>query len=147
MNTETAAQTCIDAIRDRHKIFICGNGGSAGQAQHFAAELVGKFKHDRRALPCISLTTDTSILTSVSNDFGYKYVFTRQLEALAEPGDVLITLSTSGRSQNVRHAIRHAKENDMKLIDLQRIGKTAECQEHHLCMLHEMAEKIEEAFI
>ena len=91
------------------KVFLCGNGGSAADAQHIAAELVGRYSVERRGLPAIALTTDTSVLTAVGNDFGYTHIFARQVEALADPGDVLIAISTSGRSANVLAAVRVAR--------------------------------------
>ena len=93
-----SAQICIDCLKNGGKILICGNGGSAADAQHFAAELVGRYKTNRKGLPAIALTTDSSNLTSISNDFGYAQVFNRQLEALAKKDDVVIGISTSGNS-------------------------------------------------
>ncbi len=98
----------IAALRAGGKILVCGNGGSAADAQHIAAELVGRFGHTRRGLPAIALTTDSSALTSIGNDFGFDAVFARQVEALARPGDVLIGISTSGNSRNVIAAINTA---------------------------------------
>lgn len=106
---ERAARTCIEAIERGNKLMVCGNGGSAADAQHFAAELVGRFQKQRRGLPAIALTTDTSILTSVANDSGYEQIFARQIEALARPGDVLLAISTSGTSSNVVAAARTAR--------------------------------------
>ena len=148
MKIETLAQYCIDAINKGNKIIVCGNGGSAAQSQHFVAELVGKYKHDRKALPAISLTVDTSILTSIANDFGYDNVFVRQLEALGKPGDVLIGISTSGRSRNVNLALDWGKKNSLIVCDFERVGETTpEIQENQLVALHEVVEMIEEAFI
>lgn len=96
-------------------IFFCGNGGSAAEAQHFAAELVGRFRRERRALPAVALTTDSSILTSVGNDYGFASVFARQVEALGRPGDLLVVLTTSGRSPNVLEAIRAARKKRMRV--------------------------------
>lgn len=145
---EKDAAKCINAIKNGKKIFICGNGGSAAQANHFAAELIGKYKHNRKALPAISLCNDTSSITAIANDFSYSYVFVRQLEALANYGDVLIALSTSGRSENVLEAIKWAKKNEMVVIDLEREGdRTPLIQEYHLVMLHELAGLIEESFL
>ncbi len=100
------------------KVLICGNGGSASDAQHIAAELVGRFVAVRRALPAIALTTDTSILTAVSNDFGFETIFSRQVEALGCKGDMLIGLSTSGNSENVIQALKCAKAKGMKTFGL-----------------------------
>ena len=102
-------EVLIAALRAGGKILVCGNGGSAADAQHLAAELVGRFGHARRGLPAIALTTDSSALTSIGNDFGFDAVFARQVEALARPGDVLIGISTSGNSRNVIEAINTAR--------------------------------------
>lgn len=103
------AQVCRTAIQKEGKILFMGNGGSAADAQHLAAEFVGRFVKERRALPAIALTTDTSILTAVSNDYGYDRVFERQVAALTNPGDVVVGISTSGNSPNVVKAIEEAK--------------------------------------
>ena len=106
----TAAQICINCLKNSGKILIFGNGGSASDAQHIAAELVGRYKTTRKGLSAIALSTDTSILTSIGNDFGYKHIFSRQVEALANTGDVAIGISTSGRSENVINALKRASE-------------------------------------
>ena len=115
---ERAIEICIEAIRNGKKIIFCGNGGSAADSQHLAAELVGRYKTNRRALAAISLTVDTSVLTAVANDFGYIEVFRRQLIALGQPGDVLIGLSTSGNSENVALAMETASTMQLKTIAL-----------------------------
>lgn len=107
-----------DALAQGNKILLCGNGGSAADAQHIAAELVGRYEAERRGWPAIALTTDTSSLTALSNDFGYEDVFARQLRALASPGDVLIAISTSGRSPNVVKAAKDARSLGCKTIAL-----------------------------
>jgi len=107
---EKIASLCKDAVLNGRTIFFCGNGGSAADSQHLAAEFVGRFVKERRGLPAIALTTDTSILQAVGNDYGYEQIFARQAEALMRPGDVLIGLSTSGNSPNVLLAIHKAKE-------------------------------------
>ncbi len=112
------ARWVIEAIKNKKKVLIFGNGGSAADAQHIASELVGRFKMDRRGLPAIALTTDTSILTSVSNDYGFETAFSKQVEALAAEGDVVIGISTSGHSKNVIKAIEVAKEKRAKTIGL-----------------------------
>lgn len=104
------ADVCRQALQGGHKVLFMGNGGSAADSQHFAAELVGRFQKERRGLPGIALTTDTSILTAVGNDYGFDQVFARQVEALATPGDVVVGLSTSGNSPNVVQALEAAKE-------------------------------------
>lgn len=112
------ARILSEAIAGGNKILIMGNGGSAADAQHFAAELVGRFLKNRRALPAIALTTDTSILTAVGNDFGFDEIFKRQVEALARPGDVVIGISTSGQSNNVFHALTAANQIGCKTVGL-----------------------------
>lgn len=107
---EIAAQLCISALQDGGKLLIFGNGGSAADAQHIAAELVGRYKMNRKGMPAIALTTDTSTITAISNDFGYEQVFERQVEALANKGDVLIGISTSGRSINVVNGLKMASK-------------------------------------
>ena len=107
-----------NSLESGGKIIWCGNGGSASDSQHLAAELVGRFAKNRRALASISLSTDTSILTSLSNDFGFEMIFSRQIEALGNSEDVLVGISTSGKSPNVINAIASAKEKGMKTIAL-----------------------------
>ena len=113
---EVAAQLCIDSLNNGGKILIFGNGGSAADAQHIAAELVGRYKVERRGLPAIALTTDTSALTSIGNDYGYDRVFDRQVEALANKGDMAIGISTGGSSGNVISALKLAKEMGCRTI-------------------------------
>jgi len=113
---EVAAKLCIDALKNGKKILIFGNGGSAADAQHIAAELVGRYKTERKGLPAIALTTDTSALTSIGNDYGYDHVFDRQVEALTNSGDVTIGISTGGSSRNVINGLQTAKELGCKLI-------------------------------
>jgi D-sedoheptulose 7-phosphate isomerase len=105
-----SAQLCINCLKSGGKILILGNGGSAADAQHIVAELVGRYKTDRKGLPAIALTTDSSVITSISNDFGYTHVFDRQVEALANKGDVIIGISTSGKSSNVNNALKLASK-------------------------------------
>jgi D-sedoheptulose 7-phosphate isomerase len=113
---EIAANLCIDSLKSGGKILIFGNGGSAADAQHIAAELVGRYKAERKGLAAIALTTDTSALTSIGNDYGYNHVFDRQVEALANKGDVAIGISTGGSSQNVISALSIAKNIGCKAI-------------------------------
>ena len=115
---EQSGQMICDALTAGRKILICGNGGSAADAQHIAAELVGCYEKQRRSWPAIALTTDTSALTAVSNDLGYEQVFARQVAGLAQPGDVLIAISTSGRSKNVLKAVERAREVGCRTIAL-----------------------------
>jgi D-sedoheptulose 7-phosphate isomerase len=112
------ATLLIKALQKEGKILICGNGGSAADAQHFAAELVGRFKRDRAPLAALALTTDTSILTAVGNDFEYDKVYQQQVEALAKKNDILVVLSTSGNSKNIVRAISAAKARGIKTIAL-----------------------------
>lgn len=105
-----ASGMCVNALKNGNKILLFGNGGSAGDAQHIAAELTGRYKTERRGLPGIALTTDTSALTAIGNDYGYDRVFDRQVEALAQSGDILIGISTSGNSKNVINAFKIGKE-------------------------------------
>lgn len=104
------------AIAAGHKIMFCGNGGSAADAQHWAAEIVGRFQKERRGMPAMALTTDTSIITAIGNDYGYDKIFSRQVEALGQAGDVLVGISTSGNSANVLAAIAEAKIMGIKTI-------------------------------
>lgn len=112
------AQACVEVYKNGKKILIAGNGGSAADAQHFAAELVGRYGFDRPSLPSIALTTDSSNLTAIGNDYGYEYVFSRQLEGLAQEGDLFIGISTSGNSQNVINAFTSAKERGVTTVAL-----------------------------
>ena len=147
-------------INDGGKILICGNGGSASDSQHFSAELVGRFYQNREALPAIALTTDTSIITAIANDFGYKTIFSRQIDALGQPNDILIGLSTSGNSENIIQAVLAAKKKQMYTIALtgadtgeltERVDclirvpsrQTPRIQEAHIFILHAWAEQIE----
>lgn len=115
---ERSGQMICAALGEGHKVLLCGNGGSAADAQHIAAELVGRYELQRRAWPSIALTTDTSALTALSNDFGYEEVFARQVQALASEGDVLIALSTSGTSVNVIKAAEAARKQGCRTIAL-----------------------------
>lgn len=103
------ADVIIKAYKDKRCVYLIGNGGSAADAQHIAGELIGRFKINRRPLPAIALTTDTSVITAIANDFGYETCFARQIEALAKPGDVLLAFSTSGNSKGILNAVQVAK--------------------------------------
>jgi len=113
-----AATIIVDSLKNGNRVLLCGNGGSAADSQHIAAELVGRYLLDRKAIPAVALTTDTSILTAVANDFGFETIFQRQVEALGRSGDVLIGLSTSGESRNVILAMEKARSLGMKCIAL-----------------------------
>ena len=155
---------CIDSIRSGGKILIFGNGGSAADAQHIAAELVGRYKTERKGLPAIALTTDSSALTSIGNDFGYDQIFQRQIEALAKAEDVLIGISTSGNSLNVVSGLKLAKTLGCKTIGLSGNGggdmnkvcdvnivvpvsDTPRIQEMHILIGHTLCHLIEENLI
>lgn len=115
---ESASKLAVETLKNGNKILLCGNGGSAANAQHIAAELTGRYKTERRGLPGIALTTDTSVLTAIGNDYGYDRIFDRQVEALANKGDLLIGISTSGNSKNVINALKIAKEMGCKTLGL-----------------------------
>ncbi len=156
------ADALIDCIRKNGKVIIFGNGGSAADSQHIAAELVGRFKKDRKAMAAIALTTNTSILTSLSNDYGYDIVFAKQVEALGQRNDVAIGISTSGKAKNVACAIKQAKKMGIKTIaltggdggELAKLADisllvpssvTARIQEAHITIGHVVCELIEQA--
>lgn len=158
-----AAQMLFDTLADDGKILLCGNGGSAGDAQHFAAELTGRFERERMELAAIALTTDTSALTAIGNDYGFDHIFSKQVRALGRAGDVLIGISTSGNSGNVIEAINAAHERDMKVIaftgrDGGKIAamlkdsdillnvphpRTARIQEVHIVLVHALCDCID----
>ncbi|MDE2027031.1 MAG: D-sedoheptulose 7-phosphate isomerase [Candidatus Omnitrophica bacterium] len=157
-----AAELIIKTFRAGHKLFFCGNGGSAADSQHIAAEFVGRFQKERKAWPAIALTTDTSALTALGNDYTFDIVFSRQLQALGQKGDCLIAISTSGNSKNVLEAVRHAKASGIATIgvtggsggqlaglcDIALVAasaKTARIQESHLVMFHTICELVENA--
>jgi len=156
------ADLLIEALKGGHKILVCGNGGSAADAQHMVAELVGRFALERQPFRAIALTTNTSILTALANDYGYETIFARQVKALAEPGDVLVGISTSGNSPNVICAIEAARaqgaftigltgENGGKLKDVADLclcipsRSTPRIQEAHITVIHILCKLIEEA--
>ncbi len=153
----------VEALTAGRKILIMGNGGSAADSQHFAAEIAGRFLRERKALPALALSTDTSILTAVSNDFGFEEVFKRQVEALAKPGDVIVGISTSGRSENVRRALSAGREMGCRTIGI--LGgeggtiremveiplivpseETPRIQETHVLIIHILCELIDAHF-
>jgi len=115
---ESAVSMISQAIRSNNKIIVCGNGGSAADSQHLAGELVGRFQIERKPIPAIALTTNTSIITSIGNDYSFEKIFSRQTEAIGNKGDVLILFSTSGRSKNVIEAVRSAKKKGIKTISI-----------------------------
>ncbi len=160
-NIEFAAKAMILSLKNGGKVLVFGNGGSAADSQHFAAELVGRFKKERRALAAIALTVDTSALTAIANDYGYEASFARQVEALGRTGDIAFGISTSGNSKNVIAAIKKAREIGLKTIGLLGCGGGAlrkECdisivvgssdtprvQESHITIIHILCELIDD---
>jgi D-sedoheptulose 7-phosphate isomerase len=159
---QEAASVLIDAFKNGGKVILFGNGGSAADSQHIAAEFIGRFQKERKSLPAIALTTDTSILTALGNDYGFDIVFSRQLEGLARRGDVAIVFSTSGNSKNVIEAVKTAQRIGIKTISLTGNGGgklagltdvkivvpskvTARIQESHGLIAHVLCELVEEA--
>jgi D-sedoheptulose 7-phosphate isomerase len=134
------------------KVLACGNGGSAGDAQHFAAELIGRFEAERQELAAIALTTDSSILTAIGNDYGFNFIFSKQVRGLGQAGDVLLAISTSGNSANVVEAIKAAHEADMRVIALTgkgggEMGKMLKDDDIHLCVPAERTARIQEVHL
>lgn len=145
----SAAQKITDCLKKGGKLLICGNGGSAADSQHFAAELSGRYKKERKALAAVSLTTDTSALTAIGNDYGFERIFARQVEALGKKGDVLIALSTSGNSPNVLEAIGAAKKQGMAVIGFAGAsgGKMKPLCDICICVSSQNTPRIQEAHI
>ena len=161
--TAKAAELLFNALANDGKFLICGNGGSAADAQHFAAEMTGRFEKERMELAAIALTTDTSALTAIGNDYGFDHIFSKQVRALGRTGDVLVGISTSGNSGNVIEAIQAAHQSGMKVIALTgRDGgkiaqmlqegdvllnvpypRTARIQEVHILLIHAMCDCID----
>ncbi|MFA5034188.1 MAG: D-sedoheptulose 7-phosphate isomerase [Candidatus Margulisiibacteriota bacterium] len=146
---EQATKLMIEALKAGNKLFFFGNGGSAADAQHLAAELIGRYRKDRRSLPAIALTTDTSIITSISNDYGYEVIFAKQIEGLAKSGDVAVGLSTSGNSRNVIVALEKAKELGCKTIGFLGCdgGKIAEIVDTAITVPSRVTARIQESHI
>ena len=147
-----AAELMTGSLLGDGRILACGNGGSAADAQHFAAELVGRFERERPGLPAIALTTDTSLLTAVANDYAFEQVFSKQVRALGRRGDVLLAISTSGNSANVIDAITAAHEHEMRVVALTgkgggRIGELLREGDVHLCVPHARTARIQEVHL
>ncbi len=147
-----AAEAMTACLLANGKILACGNGGSAGDAQHFVAELVGRFERERQSLAAVALSTDTSILTAVGNDYGFDVVYDKQDRALGQAGDILLAISTSGNSANVIKAIEAAHDNDLRVVALTgkgggRIGEMLRDGDIHLCVPAERTARIQETHI
>jgi D-sedoheptulose 7-phosphate isomerase len=157
---EKVAQICFECLLGGNVLYFAGNGGSAAEAQHIAAEFVGRFKLERDGYPAIALTTDTSIITAVANDYSYEEIFSRQVKALVKSGDVIFLLTTSGNSKNLINACEEAKKKDVICVGLTGKGggslssmcdlvlnisaqSTARTQEIHLLLLHSLCEVLE----
>lgn len=165
--TVQAAELMLQCLMNDGKILACGNGGSAADAQHFAAEMTGRFEKERMELAAFALTTDTSALTAIGNDYGFDHVFSKQVRALGRAGDVLVGISTSGNSANVIEAINAAHERDMHVIAMTgRDGgkiaamlkdtdvllnvpypRTARIQENHILLIHAMCDCIDSVLL
>jgi D-sedoheptulose 7-phosphate isomerase len=147
-----AVELMFTALSNGNKILACGNGGSAADCQHFAAELVGRFERERLPLPALALTTDTSIITAVANDYHYRDIFAKQVQAFGQAGDVLLAISTSGNSANVLAAIEVALERDMRIVALTgkdggQIGKLITDADVHICVPHTRTVRIQEVHL
>jgi len=159
-----AAELIVTRLLEGNKILCCGNGGSAGDAQHFASEMINRYERERPGLPAIALTTDSSTLTSIANDYDYSLVFSRQIEALGQPHDLLLAISTSGNSGNVNYAVQAAHEREMSVVALSgrdggELAKllspddvelrvpsdvTARIQETHLLIIHCLCDLVDQ---
>jgi D-sedoheptulose 7-phosphate isomerase len=154
----------VDGLRSGHKLLLVGNGGSAGDAQHIAAEIVGRYKRERPAYAAIALTTDTSALTAISNDYGFEQIFARQVAGLGRRGDILLALSTSGRSPNILAALQAAREHGLVTIGFtgtKGAAMAAACdhllvapsddtpviQQIHLAVAHGICDEVEQALM
>lgn len=147
-----AVDLMFEALSNDHKILACGNGGSAADAQHFSAELIGRFERERLPLPAIALSTDTSIMTAVGNDYAFDQVFAKQVTGLGRAGDVLFAISTSGNSKNVVTAIEAAFARDMSIVALTgkgggRIGQMLRDEDVEICVPHDRTARIQEVHL
>jgi len=147
-----AVDLMFSALANGNRILACGNGGSAADCQHFAAELVGRFERERLPLPAIALTTDSSILTAIGNDYSFAEIFSKQVQALGQAGDVLLAISTSGNSANVVAAVEAALERDMRVVALTGKGGGVMAEilteaDVHICVPHERTARIQEVHL
>ena len=147
-----AIELMFNALSNGNKILACGNGGSAGDAQHFAAELVGRFERERFPLPAIALTTDTSIITAVGNDYSFNEIFSKQVQAFGQAGDILLAISTSGNSGNVLAAVEAALEREMRIVALTgkdggKLGQMLTDADVHINVPHSRTARIQEVHL
>ena len=147
-----AVELMFAALSSGNKILACGNGGSAADCPHFAAELVGRFERERLPLPALALTTDTSILTAIANDYSYRDIFAKQVQAFGQAGDVLLAISSSGNSANVLAAMEVALERDMRIVALTgrgggAMGKLLTDADIHICVPHDRTARIQEVHL
>ncbi|GAB3630357.1 phosphoheptose isomerase [Pandoraea terrae] len=147
-----ATDVMFGALANGNKVLACGNGGSAADCQHFAAELIGRFERERMGLPAIALTTDSSILTAIGNDYDFNSIFAKQVRALGQPGDVLLAISTSGNSANVLAAIEAAHEREMTVIALTgknggKMNSALAELDVHICVPHDRTARIQEVHL
>lgn len=147
-----AAEAMTECLLRDGKILACGNGGSAADAQHFSAEMLGRFERERMGLPAIALTTDSSTLTAIGNDYDYSEVFSKQVAALGREGDVLLAITTSGNSNNVLAAAQVAQERGMRVVALTgrgggRLGELCRTDDVHICVPHDTTTRIQETHI
>ena len=149
---EHAIELMFHALSNGNKILACGNGGSAADCQHFAAELVGRFERERLPLPALALTTDTSIMTAIANDYNFNEVFSKQVQAFGQAGDILLALSTSGNSVSIVNAVNAALERDMRVVALTGKGggelkKILTDADVHICVPHDRTARIQEVHL
>jgi D-sedoheptulose 7-phosphate isomerase len=147
-----AVAAILASVTSGGKVLACGNGGSAADAQHFAAEFVGRFERERPELGAIALTTDSSIITAIANDYSYDHIFSKQVRALGQPGDVLLAITTSGNSSNVLAAIQAAHEREMTVVALTgkgggKMGQALRETDVHICVPHDRTARIQEVHL
>jgi D-sedoheptulose 7-phosphate isomerase len=147
-----AVAAILASVTSGGKVLACGNGGSAADAQHFAAEFVGRFERERPELGAIALTTDSSIITAIANDYSYDHIFSKQVRALGQPGDVLLAITTSGNSSNVLLAIQAAHEREMTVVALTgkgggKMGQALRETDVHICVPHDRTARIQEVHL
>ncbi|MGA2548663.1 MAG: phosphoheptose isomerase [Burkholderiaceae bacterium] len=147
-----SVELMVEALSNDNKILACGNGGSAADSQHFAAELIGRFERERLPLAAIALTTDSSILTAIGNDYSFEVIFAKQVQGLGRPGDVLLAISTSGSSPDVLAAVEAAHEREMRVVALSgkgggRMNELLRPGDVHICVPHDRTTRIQEVHL